>query len=95
MSNDSYYTDLGSLIPIAKELHKIIEDKRTKPLYNHWKDMYETIQEEFDGEIESSRTTIAELSNDRLSIKQVEEEGYLRCLLEFKKRMEYYRPSED
>jgi hypothetical protein len=67
---------------IAKQIKDLIDRNvsNTKHDDEKWKEHYQMIVEDLEGEIKITEELIEDFTESKLSINLIEQEGYLRCL---------------
>lgn len=67
---------------IAEKVQKIIDYEFSKIENNgtKWKNQYENVMNELEGELKYTNAIIEEFKESKLSVNVIEQEGYRRCL---------------
>ena len=71
-----------NLKEIAEKVQKIINYEVSKIENNEtkWKNQYENVMNELEGELKYTNEIIEEFKESKLSVNVIEQEGYRRCL---------------
>ena len=67
---------------IAEKVQKMIDYEVSKIEKNEtkWKNQYENVMNELEGELKYTNAIIEEFKESKLSVNAIEQEGYKRCL---------------
>jgi len=67
---------------IAEKVQKMIDYEVSKIENNEtkWKNQYENVMNELEGELKYTNEIIEEFKESKLSVNVIEQEGYRRCL---------------
>jgi hypothetical protein len=80
---------------LEKQIQDIIDQRVEKKLSeltnndNAFKEVLQDHIEDLNYQIKDAKANIGDYKDDNLTISKVEEEGYLRCLITMKNRLEY------
>lgn len=68
---------------VAEQITKLINENVNQLKHDDekWKNYYVSVMNEIEGEIENTKELIADFTESNLSFNEIEQEGYLRCLI--------------